>query len=183
MPTPNQPFNRYVSTAPSDVFSTDASTGSAAAVSGPAHPRAGFIQGVLSLALAVDKNVTTDSCSWNNVCRALAWRAADARQDPSKYNNYAIYSGQCVLTATYAELAYSPAFSGPFGQLLPVGTAANNYNDGRNPRLACARAVHRPDPRRYSTMTESQWGSISMRIFLVESPAEQVCRCAGAVCG
>ena len=53
-------------------------------------------------------------------------------QSPSEWN--LLYTGnQCVQTTVFSTIAYSPAFDAS-GNLRPLGTAADNYNDGRSPR-------------------------------------------------
>eukprot|EP00048_Salpingoeca_helianthica_P015242 m.225766 g.225766 ORF g.225766 m.225766 type:complete len:660 (+) comp16783_c0_seq1:38-2017(+) len=76
---------------------------------------------------------------------------------PPSPQPYRLRNGACVLTNTYSWPALSPAF----------------YADGSN-----LRPSYNP---RYSTWTEARWGSVSMRIFLVDSPSAQATILGGGV--
>lgn len=87
-------------------------------------------------------------------------------QAVAEYQTVSWRDGRCLNTTTYVYYALSPAFESYY-KLKKVGTAANNYRDGRDPRWA--------------TWTESVWGLTSARIFQMESPQQQLGTLLGSI--
>jgi len=105
----------------------------------------GFFYSALADALAVERNISVSSCAPDNTA--------------ATYQTVRLRNGLCINTTTYVRYARSPAFPSYYS-LANVGTAANNYRDGRDPR--------------WSTWTESVWGVTSARIFQMESREAQL---------
>lgn len=76
---------------------------------------------------------------------------------PPNPQYYKLNSGTCVYSTTFSWPALSPAF----------------YPDGSNLRPSYS--------SRFSTWTEARWGSVSMRVFLVDSPSAQATILGGGV--
>lgn len=114
----------------------------------------GFFFNQLAAAIAVDRNVTTnstDGCTANGrppSFQRIRWRGTDV----------------CYLSATFTHLAWSPAFNGYYS-IKDLGTPSFNYRDGRDPR--------------WSTWVESTWDPIKARMFLIESPESQLATVLG----
>eukprot|EP00730_Choanoeca_flexa_P019580 TRINITY_DN9572_c0_g1_i6.p1 TRINITY_DN9572_c0_g1~~TRINITY_DN9572_c0_g1_i6.p1 ORF type:complete len:671 (+),score=169.50 TRINITY_DN9572_c0_g1_i6:118-2130(+) len=112
-----------------------------------------FMFQMLSEALSVGNiTVDDDTCAPNN--------------NVSQYQTVQWVNGDCYNTTTYVSRAISPAFAAYYS-LSDVGTAEANYTDGRDPR--------------WSTWTESVWGSVSGRTFIQEDPRQELATLLGGL--
>lgn len=115
-------------------------------------PGTGFLFKVLAYSAASDRNAQVSSTD------------CVAKNNPAAAQYYPSLNKACVQTATYTWPALSPAFFADGGALRPVGAVTQGNRNAR-----------------YSTWTEARWGSVSMRMFLMDSPDQQARIIGGGV--